>query len=285
MSFERELREFLELGEDLPTLPDVVLELQAAFGDEMVGAADITSIIERDPALTAKLLRCANSPVFRRGEPVTSVTTAVQQMGTSNIRSTCLALGVVQSLAGNTATLDHREFWSHSAAVGMAAQRLWRMIPKAPRQQADAIYTAGLLHDVGLLLLDQFFPDRMREVTDVRVISGNPQVTCERDTLGIDHGVIGGRVLTHWELPDVIISAVSHHHAPAHAPEDHALVCRTIHAAEQVCGALGLSLLPEAPVESALDTVVALGVPPDQAEEFYAETEAVGRSAGDFLAV
>src|SRR5512147_807202 len=113
------MRDLLARGENLPTLPTVVFQLHRVLDDEHAGAADVAAIIERDPALTARLLRSANSAAFSRsGERIGSISSAVSRLGVNQVRAICIVLAVVKAFSRKAGGLDHQVFWTHSAAVG-----------------------------------------------------------------------------------------------------------------------------------------------------------------------
>ena len=118
MSFIPQLTEFLQQGKDLPTLPEIVLELHAALDDELSSDGQITGIIEADPALASRLLRVANSAFFNRGDRIGTVLAAIQRLGVNRVRSICIVLDIVKWSSARNGALNHREFWAHSAAVG-----------------------------------------------------------------------------------------------------------------------------------------------------------------------
>jgi HD-like signal output (HDOD) protein len=121
-TFIEGLQRLLKTGDQLPTLPTVVFQLHAALDDENVTTSQVAAIIERDVALTARLLRAANSAAFARGPgQVTTVSAAIQRLGLSQVRSLCLVLAVVQAF-GRGRGLDHEALWAHSAAVGLVAR-------------------------------------------------------------------------------------------------------------------------------------------------------------------
>ena len=157
--FRPALEALLASGKQLPTLPVLVVQVQRAIGNEMSGLRDIGLIVERDPALTARLLRVANSAAFSRGDPVTSVGAAIGRLGMGHVRSLCLAGGVVRAFGDASQRLDHKRYWEHSAAVGLVAERLSSLSKRYAQVDGSEAYTAGLLHDVGLLIVDQFFPE------------------------------------------------------------------------------------------------------------------------------
>ena len=237
LEFIHELNQLLKQSEDLPTLPDVVFELHAALDSDTTSEAEIARIIERDPALTTRLLRVANSAFFSGGSNVATIQTAIQRLGLRQVRATCIVLAVVKAFSGRG--LDHRAFWTHSAAVGMTAQLLQRRTKKANGVSADDLYIAGLLHDIGLLLLDQFFQERFQETAEVQELSSDPLWKSEDLVLGMDHGEIGGLLLGRWSLPRSTIEIVAGHHHPDTVPEEHLGACQLVHTAEAVCTSIG----------------------------------------------
>ena len=186
MSFSDDLKDLLRRGTDLPTLPDVVIELRKALDDEMTGDARIADIIERDPAVTSKLLRVANSVAYSRGVEVGSVLAAVQRVGQREVRGICVVLAVVQSFSDQKSMLDHKALWDHSAAVGRVAQMLARKLGLSGDVGLDDVYVAGLLHDVGILLMDQFFHEGLAAVIAKRETGGSPLWSSELEILGMD---------------------------------------------------------------------------------------------------
>ena len=145
----------------------------------------------------------------------------------------------------------------------------------------DVLYVAGLLHDVGLLMLDQFFPQHFKEVLEVKVLSGDPLSKCEDLVIGMDHGEVGGLLLGRWSLPQSTVKCVSAHHSSNIADDDHQTACAVVQAAEVICNCHGVGLefeesteedvrvaleplgLGESEVESVLDEAKLLHHSPD----------------------
>lgn len=267
----------------LPTLPDLLLQVQRALADEMGGLEELARIIERDPGLAAKLLRVANSAAFSRGIQVTAISAAVGRLGLKQVRSLCMAVGVVRAFDNTNRTLDHARYWEHSAAVGLVAERLAQASKRNAQVDGAEAYVAGLLHDVGLLLLDQFFPEDFAAILEENdaEMSGSWRVELQR--LGLDHGEIGGRLLTHWGVPQAVISAVTHHHHPDEGPELAGPIGQLVWGAEALCSACGLELPAEGTAEVAPhDVLERLGVPPEMQEELIAEVGDIGDRARQF---
>lgn len=236
-SFINGLQALLRSGTQLPTLPIIVFELHAVLDREDATSVDVAHVIERDPALTARLLRAANSAAFSRGgDRISNVNAAVQRIGVGQVRTLCLVLAVVQAF-GKGEGLSHDALWEHSAAVGAVARRLWTAGGQSTG--LEDLYVAGLLHDVGLLVIDQFFPADFAAVQTARGEMDLPLWQQEEDSLGMDHGDVGGLLLGSWGLPPLIVDAVTYHHREDEAPAASARVCLTVAAAEAVCLELG----------------------------------------------
>jgi HD-like signal output (HDOD) protein len=284
MTFADRLSILLDSEKDLPTLPDLVLELRAALDADTSGDRKIADIIGRDPVITAKLLRVANSAAYSRSGGVTSVLGAVQRVGLREIRAICVVLAVVESFAKRPGRLDLQQFWDHSAAVGRVAQILCRRIPLRGDVGWDDVYVAGLLHDVGLLLLDQFFPEEFQQTTEAQAASALPLWQVEREILGMDHGKIGGKLIARWSLPSTIVGCISGHHEPRDAPQQCVPACCVVRASENLCTSLGVGAGIEGPSDQdTFSSLSDLGLQTDQIEAILSEIEEVGVSIRGIL--
>lgn len=254
-NFLGEFREVLAMGKDLPTLPGVVLELHTALDNELVSHAEIAGIINRDPPLAGRLLRLANSASFNCGTPVGDVGSAIQLLGVRQVRLLCVALSVVKVFSCGRGVLEHRSFWRHSAAVARAVRELARRLGYTGTPLGQ-LYVGGLLHDVGLLLLDQYFPQKLRHSLDMAQDGDEPLWKIESFVLGTDHGELGGLLLGRWMLPESIVSMVAEHHHPKESPKKHLDACWLIYAAEVICGGLGPSIQIERLTQPRAESIV-----------------------------
>jgi putative nucleotidyltransferase with HDIG domain len=169
---------------------------------------DLLATIDHDPALTARILRTANSPYFAQTRSVTSVARAVVVLGLPMVRNLTLGLTVWDATASSVAPQEGRQLWAHSVAVAYAAQHL------AVRTRSCAgpdAFTAGLLHDVGKLVLARHFPDSYRPILLRTAMTPVPP-DLERAAVGHDHAEVGALLFDHWRLPKVLVDAVVHHH-------------------------------------------------------------------------
>jgi HD-like signal output (HDOD) protein len=278
------MRELLAKGENLPTLPTVVFQLHRVLDDERVGATDVATIIERDPALTARLLRAANSAAFASGTRLGSVSSAVSRLGVNHVRGICIVLAVVKAFTRQAGGLDHQVFWVHSASVGMAARVLWERFGTDASLTADDLYVAGLLHDVGLLVLEQHFQHEYSEVRQAMELVGGRLWEVEEEHLGMDHGAVGGLLLGRWSLPGTIAEAVTNHHHPHQAETQYQVACRVVQAAEVLCAEFGAGLIEEGSADcSAADVLSELGAGEADIARLAEEIPRLAEKARQFL--
>ncbi len=240
-NFLDEFRDILARGDDLPTPPSVVLELQASLDDEMVSGGKIATIINRDPSMVTQLLRAANSAAFNCGTAVGEVDTAIRVLGFRQVRAMCIGLAVVRAFSVRRHGPIGGSFWHHSTGVALVARELSRCLGYS-EIPPEEVYVGGLLHDVGLLLLDQHFPTRLKDSLVVAQACGEPLWKAETILLGTDHAEIGALLLGRWGLPQSIVSMVAAHHNPQLGPQKYRDACWLIFAAEIICGGLGPSL-------------------------------------------
>ncbi len=285
LTFPDRLAQVFGRKEQLPTLPALLVQVQQALANEMGGLQELARVIERDPPLAARMLRVANSAAFSSGAEVTTITAAVARLGMKHVRSLVMAVGVVRAFGGRDSSLDHARYWEHSAAVGLVAERLAQLSKRNAGVDGAEAYVAGLLHDVGLLVLDQFFPAEFAAVRQETEADGRGVWHVEVARLGMDHGDIGGQLLAHWRLPVPVVSAVTHHHHPGEGPALAGPIGQLVWAAESLCSACGLELDAEGAAEVApRDVLAVLEIPHDTHDTLLADVGAMGERARQFTA-
>lgn len=231
--------EILGRVQSLPTLPSSVARLAALIGDERAGAREFEAVIRPDPALTANLLRLANSAFFGLRREVDSVRQAVAVMGLKRVfevaASVSFARVIPPALPGYG--IGSQGFWTHSVAVGALAERLAREFRP---DVSGMLFTAGLLHDVGKLAIGSFLMDESAQVR-VHMAEGRiPFVAAEQAVLGTDHTEVGLAVVERWGLPPAIgVAARRHHHPFESADADERLLASLVHAADCLAHMLG----------------------------------------------
>jgi len=194
-------------------LPPSRLELLRILHDPDASAGTLTRAIERDPTLTASVLRLANSAYFGFPRSVASVADAVWRLGTRNLRQLVLATVVspMQKQAVKGYDMPPGDMLKHSLAVAVGAEQLGSLL-KAPG--CNHLFTAGILHDIGKIALGTFVELDARPILELATCEELPFVDAERRVLGIDHAELGAFLADKWNLPDEIVEIVRWHHEP-----------------------------------------------------------------------
>ncbi|MDP2360332.1 MAG: HDOD domain-containing protein [bacterium] len=206
----------------LPSLPRVVSEMLRLLAEDDYSVDELMALVQQDPALTARVLKLANSALFGRPRQIDSLHQALVLLGAKEIHRLVTTISVMRSFNDAFArgrTLDKEHFWAHSLGTGEMAARI------AARFQLrfnGVDFTAGLLHDVGKVVLDQHFHAEFRDCLDLSHRRGLPQFEAENRLLGLDHAEVGALLASRWELPDSLHAAILHHHRfqpdETHAP-------------------------------------------------------------------
>ncbi len=198
----------------LPSAPGLYMEISRVIADANTGPDDLAGVIERDPAMTAKLLQLANSAFFGIGRTVNRVRDAVVYLGSDTVKALTLSAEAVGKLAPTGVDgFSIGQFERHATLVARIAAGI---LPKGAAQQ-DAI-TAGLLHDIGQLVLIADDPSQWRALTEQARRRNVTLHQVEQDVHGITHAATGAYLLSLWGLPDGVVEAVAHHHDPLAVP-------------------------------------------------------------------
>ncbi|HSI60925.1 MAG TPA: HDOD domain-containing protein [Ideonella sp.] len=230
---------------DLPALPQVVLELMALMQDEGLHSADFAARIECDQALVARTLRLANSPFYGVAGRVGTMRDAVQVLGMGVVSSLLTTVAVSGQFSGVAcAGFDFPGFWKHALATGIAARTLARTL----RMDTHLAFAAGLLHDIGRLVLAARFPAEQAAAIRCERDADRPVLDAEFDAMACDHTTVGTIVARHWHFPAAVVDAIQRHHLPAAAAAGSApSLTDVVHVADALVH--GLDLL-HAPHES-----------------------------------
>lgn len=209
------LRERVAAIHNLPTLPETYQKLTAELGKADVSMSRIGAIVSRDVAITAKLLQVANSAIFGLRTPVESVVQALNMIGLENVRGIVLAAGAFQIQVTATIPGYHpHEIYGRAVNVGTKSRFIAYSFGLR-RQEVDDALTAGLLHDVGkLILLTNFVSEFEKSLQK----SKQESITLHRaqeQILGADDAIIGAYLLSTWGLPTPIVDAVAYHYTPS----------------------------------------------------------------------
>lgn len=196
----------------LPSIPKIVQELIESFDDPNANMDKIAEKIAKEPVLTTKLLRVANSAHYGLPRQVSSVQDASIIMGFPAVRTLVMASGMVDSLAMPPA-LDKKEFWLNAFEVAGCAKWLCKF---KKGLDANTLFTAGLIHTIGQLLMYSAHPDLAQQVQE-RVTLGEPRLAAESAVFGYTNCDVGAELAKRWKFPDIINTGLKFQNEPKHA--------------------------------------------------------------------
>jgi HD-like signal output (HDOD) protein len=192
----------------LPPFPRVTAKLLTMLNDESVSTDQLSQLILSDPSLVVKVLHLANSPFYMISKPVENVKEAVLVLGLSTIKSITTAASIQKGLAAvrpQTNAFDMLAFWRHSYGTAIAASKLTRL---HDRRMADTLYVAGLIHDIGKMVIAFYWPDVWRAIVKSMESSSESYDVAEMRIFGWSHAQIGCRLCTNWQFPENIANLV-----------------------------------------------------------------------------
>ena len=194
-------------------LPAVAMKFSEAIKDPLTSNQDLENIVSEDSALAAKVLMIANSALFNFPSKIDTISKAITIIGHKQLSEIVLSCSIVAMFKDIPQdVIDMELFWRHSIAVATTA----RILAASRREQnIEKFFTAGLLHDIGKLIIFIETPKYAVEVINQCVEKNELMHKVEKEVLGFDHAKLGGLLLKKWKLPEGIVSSVYYHHMPS----------------------------------------------------------------------
>jgi len=218
-------QELVHRNINLLSLPETAMRINTMVSDPNSTAADIGDIVSQDPALTARLLRVVNSSFYGFPSQIDTISMAITILGTRQLRDLVITTSVINRFREIPASVVAMEsFWCHSLTSAIAAKNLAQHMKIS---NSERLFVAGLLHDIGKLVMYIALPDPSRQVIE---IAAEPQVDSdhvEKAIFGFTHGQVGAELLRQWRLPESLVEPVAYHHEPLSAkvyPQETAIV-------------------------------------------------------------
>ncbi len=204
LQFEAKLSSFKSLS----TLPAVMAEVLRICDDPDLALTDLAEVIARDVALTSRILKVVNSPFYGRAQQVSSIRNAVMTLGASKVKALALSLSLYDLSAKIGSKIELKDFWRHSLNVACVSELIAN---KVSPQIAEEAFICGCLHDLGVLVLDCFYPKEYGKVFQA-VAAGEDMMKAERQILEIDHAAAGDLLGRVWNFPERYCIAIARHH-------------------------------------------------------------------------
>ena len=204
----------------LPTMPEVAQDILKLTDSNTTSLSSLVRVVEKDPAIILRIISVANSAFFGFGEPAKSLTEAISRIGFDHVKN--LAIGVslmtLFSDGKNNTALSYEKIYNHSIAIGLITSLLIKRLHLKHEDYkqigSDVLLMNGLLHDIGYLALNRFFPEDFNQVIK-HIHEGSPVLSAEEAVFDFNHCDIGSWLAIQWNLPESIVLTTKHHHYPS----------------------------------------------------------------------
>jgi putative nucleotidyltransferase with HDIG domain len=218
-----ELIKQLDTVHELPTLPSVAQRVNTMLQDINTPAKELAQVIEKDQAIVPKLLKLVNSAFYGFNKKITSISHAVMLIGYNTVRNAIISVAVIDSLKlkDKFNGFDITQFWEHAIAVGTVSRYLDEQTGNRHKENS---FTAGLIHDVGKILMANCYPGRFADTLKAQQVQKISMLAAERQYFPLQHDAIGAYLALKWNLPDVFRNTIAYHHHPDKVSDNSALI-------------------------------------------------------------
>lgn len=284
MSSPENLRQALNHLDSLPAIPSIAQKILSLKITTDEGERALLELVGKDPTILSRIVGLANSPLFGTGRDILTLREAVALLGSRRIKMVAISFSMMTSMARkHVGLLDIQSLWQHSLSIAMTMDYMARLMPENLRPSDDEIYLAGLLHDIGFLVLD-YLDTQLSDRFHARMAAepGRTVEEIEAKMLEMNHGELGAALAQCWGLPEIIVAVINYHHRPDDRRADvgQPLVTMT-NLAEKLLPPFGISE-PVQPQISA-EEWRALGIDPRRESEIVAAVKENIREVSDMF--
>lgn len=218
----------------IATLPEVTAKIISTVEDPKSSAAQLHKIVSHDPALVTRILKVVNSAFYGLPGQVGSVERAIVLLGLNAVKNIAVAASLGQMFRGVKLCDGYtvKDLWTHCIAVAVVSRE---MAKRAKLQLAEEAFLAGMIHDVGILVSLQTWPEQLRTVCERAIASDRPFIELEQEIIGVDHQQLGKGLAEKWQFPLPCQLVAGHHHDPASLPEGSRILVSLVHIADTIC--------------------------------------------------
>ncbi|GIV16321.1 MAG: phosphohydrolase [Armatimonadota bacterium] len=234
------LQQLVQTIRDLPALPEVVVRVMRMTEDPRSDAQSIARVIATDQAMTARVLKLANSAFYGLPRRVSTLSEAVVILGFRTIKNLAIAASTFELLNREIAGywLQRGELWRHSLACAIGAQLIARKVRLPVVEEA---FVCGLLHDIGKVAINLFVREQFDQIMEHAQQERIPFVEAEQAVLGFNHAMAGGLIAEKWNLPPTLVSVIKYHHQPSAAPDNDPMIA-VVHLADILSITMGIGI-------------------------------------------
>ena len=269
----------------LPPMSNVVMRVMTLIQDPAVSIHDLANEISKDPAITASIIKLSNSAYYRASKPIRTVQESLMTLGIKTVKEIILLTASKKILNKDLPgyQLEAESMWLHSLVVAELSARI--AIQKKTGIPKDLAFTSGLLHDIGKVILAQFFPSKILEIKPELKTSKLSFTEIERKYFGYDHQEVGMKALQTWNFPEELKEVVAYHHNPDQAKNFQKLVS-VVHVANQIAVISGIGIdIGGISHELSPNAIKILGITEGDIESYYITIPELQKSIVDLQAI
>jgi len=221
----------------LPSMPIVMVEVSKLLSNPLTSAADLGKVINKDQGLVAKILAVANSPLYGIPRRVSTIEFAIVILGFDHIKNIVMALSMIEAFKRDDGkNWDNASYWVHSLMTASAAKRI---ADELRYQRTGEVFTAGLLHDLGITIIQRYFNSEFNTICGLVDSQEMRFLKAEERTLGLTHQEVGQLLANRWNLPESLGETIANHHNPS-ALEENRVLASIVHLADYMTQRLGI---------------------------------------------
>jgi len=221
---DENLKKIINKIEKIPTLPHTITQIISIINNPNSSAEDVNRAISSDLSLASKVLKIVNSSYYGLSKKVSSITQAIVILGFNTIQSLAFSASVMDLFARQEhPKLRRVDFWEHCFSVALISKLIAKNL-QVSIKEIENYFLGGLLHDIGKVVLDQYFNSDFNSIIELVEIQKLPMTEAEKTILGTTHSEIGRLVSERWKFPDILIEAIRYHHTPQFATINKKLV-------------------------------------------------------------
>jgi putative nucleotidyltransferase with HDIG domain len=212
MSSEKEKVFSFLFRKQLPTLPTIFTEFNKLINSPYVSNKKISELIKTDQAMVVKILKLSNSAMYGKRQEISNLTNAITYLGLETLKNIILQIALVRMFQfkdNKIPDFNPASFWQHSIATAHFATLIEKKL-RLPHN--ENFYIGGLLHDIGKVLIYQFYPQKFEDIVLIQIEDEVADFEAEREVLGVDHAEIGGVLAEKWKFDKSIMNAIQYHH-------------------------------------------------------------------------
>jgi putative nucleotidyltransferase with HDIG domain len=237
---EDQVKRIISVTGNLPPVPHVAAKMMELVGKENTSVRDLQKVISADPALTARILKMANSVFYSFDQKVSTLSHALVILGFRAVQSMGIAASSRSLFVkkGTQFGLKEKLLWEHSIGVAMGCRQVSRLVGY---QQEETAFIVGLLHDIGKAILNQVVPKKYAKIVETVYNDARTTADVERETLGFDHTHIGALIAQKWNFSWDMVETIAYHHSPE-AQATGSPLSAILAVSNDVCKRMGIGL-------------------------------------------